>query len=285
MSALASRYLGGVDDDVAGVLREIVEMVGKCDFVPLASEPDNPTRVVDRETGVSGVVMGTHLVADWGLLHEVGDGESSDDEEWSISSISSHDSESATAYRCRTGVCSRCHHDEYVIESRGYGWEDWLEMGGGEELICRSCVVGERGDFYCVDCGYSEALCIQYHGDQWGQFYPEGVTRPEYQDQDTRCQGCRSRVERYEREERSVNRVLFQDNGEEEVSEEWVETYEGELEPGEEEEDNNEEKAMRVKQSVRDMGELVFDIKDDISEGVYLKLMDGLQSITNEMNH
>ena len=42
---------------------------------------------------------------------------------------------------------------------------------------------------------------------------------------------------------------------------------------------------MRVKQSVRDMGELVFDIKDKISEGVYLKLMDGLQSITNEMNH
>jgi hypothetical protein len=298
MSALASRYLGGVDDDVAGVLREIVEMVGKCDFVPLASEPDNPTRVVDRETGVSGVVMGTHLVADWGLLHGVGDGESSDDEEWSISSVSSYDSDSANVADLDARVCNRCHHGEAVIESRGFGWEDWLDtidMGLGEVWICRSCVVGERDDFYCVDCGYSEALCIQYHGDQLGQFYLEGQTRPEYQDETTRCQGCRSRVERYEREEReggevvegvSVNRVLFPDNGEEEeVSEEWVETYEGELEPGEEEEDNNEEKAMRVKQSVRDMGELVFDIKDDISEGVYLKLMDGLQSITNEMNH
>jgi hypothetical protein len=134
-----------------------------------------------------------------------------------------------------------------------------------------------------------------------GQFYPEGQTRPEYQDETTRCQGCRARVERYEREEReereagevdggvSVNRVLFPDNDEEEVlssllDEEWAETYEGELEPGEEEEDNNEETAMSVKKTVQEMGELLFDIKDKISEGEYLKLMDGLQSITNEMN-
>jgi len=173
-------------------------------------------------------------------------------------------------------------------------------MGSGEELICRSCVVGDN-NFYCIDCGYSEVLCKQYHGEQLGQFYPEGQTRPEYQDETTRCQGCRARVERYEREEREereegevdgvpVNRVLFPDNDEEEVlssllDEEWAETYEGELEPGEEEEDNTEEKVLRVKKTVQEMGELLFDIKDKISEGEYLKLMDGLQSITNEMNH
>ena len=60
--------------------------------------------------------------------------------------------------------------------------------------------------------------------------------------------------------------------------------YGGELDLEEETEDNNEETAMRVKKTVQEMGELLFDIKDKISEGEYLKLMDGLQSITNEMN-
>jgi hypothetical protein len=298
--------------DVAGVLWGIVEMVDKCDFVKIyrASEPDTPIRVVDRETGVSGVVPSNQLalldLARRGLLNEPGtvdmvDEESSDEEEWSISSVSSYDSDSANVADLDARVCNRCHHGEAVIESRGFGWEDWLaiaDMGSGEELICRSCAVGDN-NFYCVDCGYSEVLCKQYHGEQLGQFYLEGQTRPEYQDETTRCQGCRARVERYEREEREegevvegapVNRVLFPDNDDEEVlaslvAEEWAETYEGELEPGEEEEDNNEETAMSVKKTVQEMGELLFDIRDKISEGEYLKLMDGLQSITNEMNH
>ena len=316
-----------LDAEVAGVLGEIVEMVEKCDFVKIyrASEPDTPIRVVDRGTGVSEVVPGNQLVADLGLLHELGmvDEESSDEEEWSISSVSSYDSDSTTVGGGDLGerVCNRCHHGEAVIESRGFGWEDWLaiaDRGSGEELICRSCAVGDN-NFYCIDCGYSEVLCKQYHGEQLGQFYLEGQTRPEYQDETTRCQGCRARVERYEREsevdeprlrfarvlfpendeeeredgevgeEVPVNRVLFPENDEEApdyslIAEEWAETYEGELEPGEEEEDNTEEKALRVKKTVQEMGELLFDIKDKISEGEYLKLMDGLQSITNEMN-
>jgi len=317
------------DADVLGVLREIVETVEKCDFVKIyrASEPDTPIRVVDRETGVSEVVPSNQLVADWGLLRSIRWGmveeESSDEEEWSISSVSSSDSDSPTVADLGERVCNRCHHGEAVIESRGFGWEDWLEitdMGSGEEFICRSCAVGDN-NFYCTDCGYSEVLCKQYHGEQLGQFYLEGQTRPEYQDERTRCQGCRARVERYEREsevdeprlrfarvlfpendeeEREdgevgegvpVNRVLFPENDDEEapdyslIAEEWGETYEGELEPGEEEEDNTEEKALRVKKTVQEMGELLFDIKDKISEGEYLKLMDGLQSITNEMNH
>jgi hypothetical protein len=64
-----------------------------------------------------------------------------------------------------------------------------------------------------------------------------------------------------------------------------IDPYEGELELEEEAEDNNEEKALRVKKTVQEMGEILFDIKDKITEGEYLKLMDGLQSITNEMNH
>ena len=162
-------------------------------------------------------------------------------------------------------------------------------------------LVNSSENYYCVDCGYSEALCKQFHGDQLGLFYLEGQTRPEYQDENTRWQGCRARVERYEREEVEereeqvddshgrVNRVLFPENDEEEVllgdHDEWGETYVGELELAEENEENDEEVALRVKNTVQEMGEVLFDIMGNISEGDYLKLMDGLQSITNEMNH
>jgi len=68
-------------------------------------------------------------------------------------------------------------------------------------------------------------------------------------------------------------------------SPEWPEDpYEGEFELEEENEDNTEEHAMRVKKTVQEIGEVLFDIKGNISEGDYLKIMDGLQSITNEMN-
>jgi hypothetical protein len=188
------------------------------------------------------------------------------------------------------GVCNRCDHSDEVIVSRGFGWEDYLElrdMGNGVELICRSCVLGGNlgGDhFYCTDCGYSELLSKQAAGAHWVQFYLEGETRPEYQDENTRCHGCRARVERYERYEReemdSVVRVLFPEDGEED----WSETYYDELELAEDEEDHNGPKALRVKETVKGMGAILFDIKDKISEGEYLKLMDGLQDITNEMN-
>ena len=61
--------------------------------------------------------------------------------------------------------------------------------------------------------------------------------------------------------------------------------YEGELELEEEEIDNTDEKAKRIKHTIQGIGEILFDIKDKITEGEYLKLMDGLQSITNEINH
>jgi len=177
-------------------------------------------------------------------------------------------------------ICSRCAHSEQVIESRGFSWEDYLELrdlgeGAGSELICRSCVVtyltGNDAEFYCSDCGYSETLCKQYHGEQLGSFYLEGQTRPDYQDENTRCQGCRERVERWESLE-----------GEDD----FEDTYGGELELVDTDEDGEDgEKPHRVKKTVQEMGEVLFDIKDKITEGEYLQLMNGLQSITNEMNH
>jgi hypothetical protein len=197
-------------------------------------------------------------------------------------------------------ICGRCAHSEQVIESRGFGWEDYLELrdlgeGAGEELICRSCVAtdltGNGGyEFYCSDCGYSETLCKQYHGEQLGLFYLEGQARPAYQDENTRCQGCRARVERWESSE--VARTLFPES--DEAFSVDRDTYDGELELVDEDEDEDEdgdgegedeEKPHRVKKTVQEMGGILFDIKDKITEGEYLQLMNGLQSITNEMNH
>ena len=273
-------------NEIMEVLWEIIELVENYDFVHpddlLGLSVDHPLDTVDSDEAA--------WAAGGADVRESGD-QSDSEEEWSVSSISSDGSEVPVGLPYTENVCNRCKHEESVIESRGFGWEDWLElcdMGDGEELICRSCAVYDVGkDFCCTDCGYSEILCKQYHGEQLGQFYREGETRPEYQDENTRCHGCRARVERYEREEGRVNRVLFPDNEQEEgeVPDDWAETYEGEFEPAEEPEDNTEEKNMRVKKKVQEIGEVLFDIKDKITEGEYLRLMDCLQSVTNEMNN
>ena len=59
--------------------------------------------------------------------------------------------------------------------------------------------------------------------------------------------------------------------------------YEGEYE-NEDLPENNEEKAKKIKDFVKEAGEVVYDVQEDISEGNYLKLMDLLQKITNEVN-
>lgn len=60
-------------------------------------------------------------------------------------------------------------------------------------------------------------------------------------------------------------------------------TYLGEYE-NDELPENNTEKVKQVKESVKEMGSLVFDLQKKLSEGEYLKLMDHLQKITNSVN-
>ena len=208
-------------------------------------------------------------------------------DDWGVSDISS-DEEGSVIEGSLDKCCNRCDHIEAVILTRGFGWEDSLElrdMGNGEELICRSCMVGGereeelRRGFYCIDCGYSEILYHRQHvvstphramANGWTTtFYQEGEERPEYQNETTRCPGCRERVERYDIE-------LASDDHE------W---YDGEFELEESVIDKDDEISQRVKKTVHDLGEIVFDIKDKITEGEYLGLMNGLQSITNEMNN
>lgn len=60
----------------------------------------------------------------------------------------------------------------------------------------------------------------------------------------------------------------------------YIEEYENEELP-----ENNTEKVKKVKESVKNMGELVFNLQEKLSEGEYLELMNHLQKITNEVNN
>ena len=49
--------------------------------------------------------------------------------------------------------------------------------------------------------------------------------------------------------------------------------------------ENNTKKVKIVKESVKEIGEFVYDLQGKLSEGEYLKLMDMLQKITNDVNN
>jgi len=62
-------------------------------------------------------------------------------------------------------------------------------------------------------------------------------------------------------------------------SQDWDEEYENEELP-----ENNTEKAKKIKETIRNVGEKMFDLKDLLKEGDYLEIMDLLQTVTNEVN-
>jgi len=61
-------------------------------------------------------------------------------------------------------------------------------------------------------------------------------------------------------------------------------TYLGEYE-NEDLPENNSEKVKQVKDTVKEMGEFVYDLQEKLTEGEYLKLMDLLQKVTNDVNN
>jgi hypothetical protein len=67
---------------------------------------------------------------------------------------------------------------------------------------------------------------------------------------------------------------------------EWYpeEEDEEDEEDEEEEEEEEEDESVPVKTIVEEMGELLFDIREKISDGEYLQLMNGLQKISNIVN-
>ena len=64
----------------------------------------------------------------------------------------------------------------------------------------------------------------------------------------------------------------------------YEEEYEEEYEIDEDPPENNSERANGMKQTIKNLGEIVYDIQDKILEGEYLQMMNLLQKITNQIN-
>jgi len=60
--------------------------------------------------------------------------------------------------------------------------------------------------------------------------------------------------------------------------------YYGEYEIEDDPPENNTEVAKEIKDSVKELGEQLFDLQEKLTEGEYLKMMDLLQKITNKIN-
>ena len=67
--------------------------------------------------------------------------------------------------------------------------------------------------------------------------------------------------------------------GEEDLPEDYEGEYENEDLP-----ENNTEKATDIKDAVKEVGEKMFDVQDQLKEGDYLELMNLLQKVTNKVN-
>ena len=85
---------------------------------------------------------------------------------------------------------------------------------------------------------------------------------------------------------RNLRRVLFSDSEDDlemTSDEELFDTYEGEYE-NEELPENNGEKASEIKGAIKEVGEKMFDLQEQIKEGDYLEIMNLLQKVTNKVN-
>tara|TARA_B100000405_G_C16469774_1_gene332298 strand:+ start:43 stop:582 length:540 start_codon:yes stop_codon:yes gene_type:complete len=151
---------------------------------------------------------------------------------------------------------------------------------------------------YCSDCGLSEEFArINHHPNfQLGRDWPRVY----------RCETCHNRNERsIIRAENDIcldcgeiNRIsdpcdcvgdwVIDREGDPENIDEYIEyigdEYIGEFE-NEEMPENNTEKVKEVKDTVKELGEIVYDIKDKIPDGEFLKMMDLLQEVTNRVNN
>jgi hypothetical protein len=144
---------------------------------------------------------------------------------------------------------------------------------------------------YCSDCGLSDEFArINHHPNfQLGRDWPRVY----------RCEICHNRNERsIIREDNDIclecgeiNRsnnpcdcvggwVIDREGNPENIDDEYIGEFENEEMP-----ENNTEKVKEVKDTVKELGEIVYDIQDKISEGEYLKMMDLLQEVTNRVNN
>lgn len=209
----------------------------------------------------------------------------------------------------RIEYCSRCQHDRNFIESRGVrggitdggdslNYRETCDSDGRNVLIepiCESCWNEETTDCNtCVDCEYSEILCVQHGGEPFQMDVGEYPTQ-------WRCSGCFERYRRWISETENLTNDEVQCHycmrvwdGNAQCPCGLHETYinEYEIEESSEEEDdaitevggekNNLEKVKEIMKNTMEISEMMFDIKEEIREEVvYLKIMDNLKKLND----
>lgn len=140
------------------------------------------------------------------------------------------------------------------------------------EYICTSCTYNGK---VCNCCGVSEEYYKKVKQEEWRDIHGDGyetTDRWNFQevDYDTRLGVC----------EMHMCPDCIEHNSDLDSEDEvYIGEYDNEDMP-----EDNSEKMKKIKDAIKDIGEGLFDVQDKLSEGEYLKLMDGLQKITNIAN-
>ena len=167
--------------------------------------------------------------------------------------------------------CEICSRNELEIERRLCSdilYPQYHKNWGEAKMCCFSCYMWENHKderaHTCSQCGVYELM----EGDD-GDSLEGTFIVPEGREHQALCRQCHDEINGF----CSLSDISTDD---EDV---YEDEYENEDLP-----ENNGEKATKIKNLVKEAGEIVYEIQEKISEGEYLKLMDLLQKITNETN-
>jgi len=169
-----------------------------------------------------------------------------------------------------SGICASCgiHNNLLGNEEETMMSQDYLEY---REINLPSFTPSPHRRGFCPHC-------VEVHT---GSQLVDGVIRRE------RYHGPEEIVEEIDESLRTAGLAdmleVSNDSLEFEDDEEYEGEYEGEYE-NEKLPENNTEKAKEIKDTVREVGEKMFDVQDQLREGDYLEIMNLLQKVTNSVN-
>lgn len=141
-----------------------------------------------------------------------------------------------------------------------------VNMAKEERIICCSCSYVEEDSKVCIDCGISDGYCSRLFSDYQFIECNDGC----------RCEHCMDILS-------ESNQLTFGPDDDDTLSDIELTDSETEYEPGELPE-NNSEKVVGIKETVKKIGEKVYDIQEKITEGEYLEMMNLLMDVTRELN-
>ena len=164
--------------------------------------------------------------------------------------------------------CSFCNYPKSVVNHRCGGCDKITIMWDGEmsqpaKFMCYSCEYLEHPaaiESCCFNCGLSPEFEEIYRGQSFYQYHGSNT-----------CHDCMCVIE-------EANPLV---NGFDSDEEAFEEEYEVDKMP-----ENNTEKVKKVKETVKTLGEKIYEIQEQgrFNEGEYLEMMNLLQQITNGVN-